>query len=516
MASDDGECVWAGTTTGEILAWILPASAENPSTIKPETIPANRSRAAVTALALMPGERTLAVGDALGTVSAWHIEQADGRGVLRKNNEWPGRGVAVSALGTAETGRVLLALEADGAARRMQTTTGALLGSGSITAPPDASRPGTWALSGDGVWLACRDGETLAVRRIDDPHPEAGLAGYLQPLRYEGHAEPAWIWQSTGAEDTEPKLSLVPLLFGTMKGTLYAMLLAVPLALLSALYVSQFAPPRLRGWIKPAVELMAAAPSVVVGFLAALWFAPLLESGLLLLPLSALGMMVAGLVFLPLWRRFRARAAWARRVERGWEFLGAAVVLAAGIAAAWWWAGPLETALFDGDFPRWLYTWAGLRYDQRNALVVSFALGFAVIPVVFSLAEDALSSVPPTLGAGALALGASRWQTAWRVVTPAAAPGLFAAAMIGFGRAVGETMIVLMATGNTPIMDLSPFNGMRTLSANIAVEMPEAPVGGTLYRTLFLCAVLLFIGTFILNTAAEVVRRELARRHGRL
>ena len=107
---------------------------------------------------------------------------------------------------------------------------------------------------------------------------------------------------------------------------------------------------------------------------------------------------------------------------------------------------------------------------------------------------------------------ASRWQTVWRVVLPSASPGIFAAVMIGFGRAVGETMVFLMATGNTPLIDLSPFNGMRTLSANIAEEIPGAPLNGTLYRTLFLCAVILFIMTFFLNTIAEVVRQHL-RKH---
>ena len=118
-----------------------------------------------------------------------------------------------------------------------------------------------------------------------------------------------------------------------------------------------------------------------------------------------------------------------------------------------------------------------VRYDQRNSILIAFGLGFAVIPIIFSLAEDALSNVPHSMTAASMALGASRWQTLWRVVLPSASPGIFAAVMIGFGRAVGETMIVLMATGNTPIMDWSPLNGMRTLSANIAVEIPEAAVG---------------------------------------
>ncbi|MGH9465466.1 MAG: ABC transporter permease subunit, partial [Thermoanaerobaculia bacterium] len=176
----------------------------------------------------------------------------------------------------------------------------------------------------------------------------------------------------------------------------------------------------------------------------------------------------------------------------------------------------IEAVFFGGDFPNWLFSVAGERYDQRNSLVVGFAMGFAVIPIIFAISEDAFSNVPRNLVAGSLALGANRWQTVTRVVLPSASPGIFSAIMVGFGRAVGETMIVLMATGNTPIMDWNPFNGFRTLSANIAVEIPEAAQGGTLYRVLFLAALLLFIVTFLVNTAAELVRQRLRKRYAEL
>jgi phosphate transport system permease protein len=176
-------------------------------------------------------------------------------------------------------------------------------------------------------------------------------------------------------------------------------------------------------------------------------------------------------------------------------------------------APAIESALFDGSFRQWLFESAHITFDQRNSLVVGFAMGFAVIPIIFTISEDALSSVPEHLTAGSLALGATRWQTATRVVLPTASPGIFSAAMVGFGRAVGETMIVLMATGNTPLMDFSPFVGMRTLSANIAVEIPEAPHLGTLYRILFLSGLLLFAFTFIVNTVAEVIRQRLRKRY---
>jgi phosphate transport system permease protein len=151
-------------------------------------------------------------------------------------------------------------------------------------------------------------------------------------------------------------------------------------------------------------------------------------------------------------------------------------------------------------------------YDQRNALIVGFVMGFAIIPLIYTVAEDALSTVPEHLRSASLGAGATPWQTAVRIVIPTAMSGLFSALMIGLGRAVGETMIVLMAAGNTPVRQWNIFNGFRTLSANIAVELPEAPVDSTHYRTLFLAALCLFVLTFAVNTVAELVRLRFRRR----
>jgi phosphate transport system permease protein len=176
----------------------------------------------------------------------------------------------------------------------------------------------------------------------------------------------------------------------------------------------------------------------------------------------------------------------------------------------------LEVLLFDGSAPHWLHETWGISYDQRNSLVVGIAIGFAVIPTIFTISEDAVFSVPRSLTMGSLALGATPWQTAVKVVLLTASPGIFSALMIGMGRAVGETMIVLMATGNTPIMDLNIFQGFRALSANIAVEMPESEVHSTHYRVLFLAALVLFLVTFAVNTLAEIVRQRLRRKYASL
>jgi len=151
-------------------------------------------------------------------------------------------------------------------------------------------------------------------------------------------------------------------------------------------------------------------------------------------------------------------------------------------------------------------------YDQRNSLVVGFAMGFAIIPIIYTIADDALSTVPEHLRGASLGAGATPWQTAVRIVIPTAMSGLFSACMIGLGRAVGETMIVLMALGNTPVMNVNVFEGARTLSANLAVELPEAPQGGGHYRVLFLSALVLFAMTFVLNTVAETVRLRFRKR----
>lgn len=357
-------------------------------------------------------------------------------------------------------------------------------------------------------------GADLLRRSFDNPHPEISLRTLFLPVWYEGYAAPKWVWQTTGGSDAfEPKMSLWPLIFGTLKATLYALLFSVPVALMAAVYVSQLAPAWLQSVVKPTVELMAAVPSVVVGFLAALWLAPRLEGALFTALLAFLALPLAVLVALAVWRTLPVT--FRRAAGPGSEL----VVLAAGLIALVVLVAllgkPVEQSLFQGDFQRFLFTEWGLRYDQRNSLVVGLALGFAVIPVIFTIAEDACSSVPRSLVAASRALGATRWQTAIKLVVPAASPGLFAGVMLGLGRAVGETMIVLMAAGNTPILDLSPFNGMRTMAAAIAVEIPEAPVGGTLFRVLFLTGALLFVFTFAVTTVADLVGTYLRRRYGR-
>ena len=151
-------------------------------------------------------------------------------------------------------------------------------------------------------------------------------------------------------------------------------------------------------------------------------------------------------------------------------------------------------------------------YETRlNAFVAGIALGFAIIPIVFSISEDALTSVPRSYTQAALALGASRWQTAWQVVLPAALPGVFAAVILGFGRAIGETMIVLMVC-SASVMSWSIFDSARSITTTIAAEMAEAVSGGHHYRILFMLGALLFAVAFASNMVADVVMHRLKHR----
>jgi phosphate transport system permease protein len=354
----------------------------------------------------------------------------------------------------------------------------------------------------------------INLLRVFNPHPEVSIKALWQKVWYEGRSQPDYTWQSSSAtDDFEPKFSQIPLTLGTIKAAFYAMLLAMPLAIMGAIYTAYFMTPRMRALVKPSIEIMEALPTVILGFLAGLWLAPFVENHLPAIFSIIILMPVVIIFFAWLWSNIPARIR--KKITSGWE---AALLVPVVIFTGWLciFVSPfVEVWFFGGSARQWL-TDVGITYDQRNALVVGLAMGFAVIPTIFSIAEDAIFSVPRHLTEGSLALGATRWQTVTRVVLLTASPGIFSAVMIGFGRAVGETMIVLMATGNSPVINFNIFEGMRTLSANIAVELTETAVGGTHYRILFLSALLLFILTFILNTAAEIVRQRLRRKYSSL
>lgn len=479
--------------------------------------------ARVAAAGLVFGNVSVVLVSHAGEQQVWSIYpqvQPDGRSLRRWGRIHQGEALSGAGAGVyaAEGNKCYLAV-AGGRLRISNMTTGSVRWEG--PAPLTEIRQLAFSGNYDRFTALGADG-SLHRWTVVDHHPESSWGAFFGKIWYEGATGPAYTWQSSaGSDEFEAKYSLVPLFYGTVKGTFYALLFALPIALTAAVYVSQFLRPEYRQVVKPVMEVMASLPSVVLGFLAGLWLAPLVDPHLVSL-LCAIAVLApvaitAGLVWSVLPQH------WRRQVAPGMEFLWLLPLVALGGYLAWC-AGPwVESALFTvkdsasglpvADIREWWRQTTGSTYDSRNSLVVGFVMGFAVIPIVFTIAEDALSNVPNALVSGSLALGASRWQTVWSVVVPTAISGIVSGVMIGFGRAIGETMIVVMATGNTAVMDANPFSGMRTLSANIAVELPEAAVGHTHYRALFLGACCLFLLTFVINTLAEILRQRLRERY---
>lgn len=513
LVSSNGESVLVATDTGAVDYFYLTGAGLQ---LRQSFTPfAGQSNARIGAMDFIFGDVSVCFTAEHGenVVFSLFVPAGGNDRVWARTKVFPQLGAAPSAFAASSRNKSFLVASADTASLRYSTTESTRW---------EAKLPFTIAraiIGGKNDRLLFLDtAGSLHLYSLNDAHPEASWHALFGKLWYEGASEPRYEWQSTGGtDDFEPKLSLIPLIVGTIKGTFYALIFALPIALLAALYTSLFLEPRFKRYVKPVMEIMASLPSVVLGFIAALWLAPLIETRVpsiitiaVLVPTSALlfGWLWAGL---PYEKR--------RRIRYGYEFFVFAPIF---LIVAWigWQLGPfVEQLCFSitdpgtgqkiADFRQWWPHFSGADFQQRNSLVIGFIMGFAIIPIIFTIAEDALSNVPSTLTSASLALGASRWQTAINVVLPTASAGIFSAVMIGLGRAVGETMIVVMATGNTPIMDMNIFSGMRTLSANIAVELPEAPHHGTLYRTLFLGALLLFLMTFVVNTVAEILRQHL-------
>lgn len=346
---------------------------------------------------------------------------------------------------------------------------------------------------------------------VTNPHPEVSVQSVFGKIWYEGYPDPAYIWQSTAAnDDFESKFSLMPLAFGTLKAAFYALIFAGPIAIGSAIYTAYFMSSNVRRYVKPTIEIMEALPTVIIGLLAGIWLAPIVENNLVavfsLFVLFPLSMIIIAFI----WHILPAHIM--RKLPRGQHAILLIPALIGIGYLTFQYGYIIESWLFHGDLRSYLGD-KGVGYDQRNALVVGIAMGAAIIPTIYTIAEDAIFSVPKHLSEGSLALGATQWQTLTKVVLLTASPGIFSAVMMGLGRAVGETMIVLMATGNTPIMDGNILEGMRTLAANIAIEMPESEMGSTHFRMLFLAAFLLFVFTFFVNSLAEWIRQGLREKY---
>ncbi|WP_100656019.1 ABC transporter permease subunit [Alteromonas flava] len=335
----------------------------------------------------------------------------------------------------------------------------------------------------------------------------------FEPQLYAGYHAPDYVWQTTNATDYQlSKYNIIPLIIGSLKASLVALMIAIPLALGAAIYSAFFVHPSLRTKIKPAIEMLEAIPSVVIGFIAAVWLAPLAEQFLVSICffIVLMPLVLIGVTSIHAW----LAGSLPEQLRKYWE-LPAVSLLVIGIA--------MLCLFFAFDVFRSLSS--SFEFMQGNlnisaqisktTLVVAIALGLAISPTIYSLAEDAIEGVPDSLKRASFALGATRLQTLRNVVLKVAFPGILAALMLGFGRAFGETMIVLMVTGNTPIADWDLLAGLRAMTANLAIELPEAEVGNAHYRVLFLTACLLFLFTFVINTFAELLRMRARRRSAR-
>lgn len=542
------------------------------------------------------GRTTLLLGDSTGRLQAWFPartgESGGDRLELVKGHEFKITDEAITAMSSSARMRMAAVGDLRGKVSLLYITSHKDLGKATASGSESPVQALAFAPKDDGLLAITSEGMT--VWPLDPGHPETTLKSLFTPIWYEGAPGPEHVWQSSaGTDNFEPKLGLIPVIFGTIKATIYSLLFGVPIALLAAIFTSEFLNPRVKIRVKPVVELMASLPSVVLGFLAALVFAPVVA--------SELSVFLSLFVTIPLFSVLGAYIwqilpqGWTLRYQH-YRFFFMFLTIPFGLSAGLGLGPVVEKVCFGGDVILWLdgqisgatgawtylmfpisvlvvalafgrvvnprvraasIDWSRARcawfdlgkfgfgilmalslawvlagvlsvmgldprggifdtYVQRNSLIVGFVMGFAIIPIIYTISEDALSAVPDHLRSASLGSGATPWQTATRIIVPTAMSGLFSAVMIGLGRAVGETMIVLMAAGNTPIMEWNIFNGFRTLSANIAVELPEAVVNSTHYRTLFLAAFVLFLMTFILNTLAEMVRLKFRKRASEL
>ena len=503
--SDDHRWLYLGDPLGRV-HFIRLSDMEEIQTVQ-------ASDSAISEMSMLLGGISLLAGDDSGVITQlFPVRNEDNSFRLEVIRRFEGLHASVVDIIPEQRRKGFLAVDREGNMAIYHSTAGQTI----LEHELDHGRPSALALAprASGLLVLNPDGGADFID-IDNEHPETSFSSLWSKVWYENYSGPEYIWQSSASSNEfEPKFSLTPLVFGTLKAALYAMLFALPLALMGAAFTAYFMSASLRRMVKPTIEIMAALPTVILGFLAGLWFAPYLEENLAGI-LSLLLVLPAGLL---LFAWFWTRAPWRIKsfVREGW----APVLLLPVLVFLGWVSlelvGPLQNLFFEGDLRTWLSREAGISYDQRNAMVVGCAMGFAVIPTIFSIAEDAIYGVPKTLSDGSLALGATPWQTLVRVILPTASPGMFSAVMIGLGRAVGETMIVLMATGNTPIMDWNLFEGMRTLAANIAVEMPESALNSSHYRILFLAALVLFLFTFVVNTGAELIRQRLREKYSSL
>lgn len=471
----------------------------------------------LTAATWLAGQQSLITGDSSGQLKQWFL-LADQQGQVRLSwvKPFQQRSAAIVSLAPEQGRSGFAALDAAGGISVFYSTLSKPLWQkrwselATTALAPDELR---FNSANDQLWLL-KQQQAVSLLAIHNKHPEVSWRTLWQKVWYESWQQPEYVWQSSGgAEYYQGKYSLVPLTVGTLKAAFYALLVAVPLAVLAAIYSVCYLAEPLRSRLSNLIELMALFPTVIIGFLAAIWLAPALERYLMSLFLFMLLTPLAVFLLAKYW--LKLPTVLQRPAGSRLTLLLILLLLFFSAICAFCFGYLLEQYWFDGSLSFWLNT-QGIDYQQRNALVIGLAMGFAVLPVVFSVSYDALIQIPRQLTLGAYALGASQWQIVQRIMLPVAMPGILAAIMLGLSRAIGETMILLMATGNNPITNFNIFEGLRSLTATLVIELPEAAVDSSHYRVLFLVAILLFIFTFTCNTLADLVRQRLRRSLQRL
>ena len=379
----------ATTKSGQLYHWEIGEGAARLTDVtKVSSVP-------LTAVEWGLGGNSVIVGDEQGGVSAWFRARprAEAEPEMVKAHEFEPQGSAILSIGSSTRERSFVTSAADGSVVLRHLTS-----ERTLLKFPATGKPADSALitpRADGILVKRKDG-TVERYSLRNPHPEFSWRAMFGKVWYEGYAQPEYVWQSTGAtDDFEPKMSLVPLVFGTIKATFYALAFAIPLAVFGALYTSQFVHPSIKAKVKPTVEIMAALPSVVIGFIAGLWLASRVEAHLVPVLLLILFLPLAGTAGVLFWDRLPYGLR--RRLRPGMELFVILPLLVLGAAVAFGIGPAVEAGVFGGDAKQWLSTALGLVYDQRNSVVVGLAMGFAVIPIIFTISEDAFSSVPQHL-----------------------------------------------------------------------------------------------------------------------
>ncbi|MFC4700313.1 ABC transporter permease subunit [Glaciecola siphonariae] len=460
---------------------------------------------------LSPSQRTVYIWSEQNGARLWRSSNIDGRFLLSE----------VSPIEDAEDAAILewafdrqtmvaIARTADDSLRIFNSATNEVVNQHSLVRSESASSEHASSAQkmhwhNQALYVVYED--KLSVYQLKNPAGITTWKSLFEQVQYSGYQSAQYIWQtSQSAEFAQAKYSLIPLIIGSLKAAVLALFVAIPLSLGAAIYTAYFASARVRSRVKPSIEMIEAIPSVIIGFVAAVWLAPFAERSLfaLLALVISLPFVIFALAALHSWVK---QTDIYLKIQPFYLVMSAStfLVLMLGVFHGF-------TALQSVLDSSAMGSSDGILSDltlSKTTVVVALALGVAVAPTIYSLVDDALYEVPDGVKQAAFALGATELQTLLKVVLVVALPSIISAIMLGLGRAFGETMIVLMVTGNTPIADWDLLSGLRSLTSNLTIELQESSSATAHYHILFLTAAILFAFTFFINTVASLMKQRL-------